>query len=332
MAEEKKTEETMLDPIAYREDYPKESIISEMPNESFSAYWDDSDLVRQQQSLGWLNDKYEWEWVWTINYNEDATLSNLPNYKYGKDANKTGEDMYLSNRNDNIASALFNEWKLTKEDVANYLAQQEWWTNSSEMDRMNTIESIWKRLGVLGNQNKKDEKAVKEEKADISTMEEDLNKETSGKIYGKVTADEWDPTEWINTLSDANNIYKIMERARVASVEEMLNMWVDNLATMLYTGSNIYNEQNWRDFRKYYPNESALVDQKVKELKTQDNVNAIASGWEIKTNADNVNTNSETVSYAVNNTTSSTSATQLLMSIDSILESNDTAKSAEELM
>jgi len=48
-----KKDNPMLDPIAYREDYPEENIIgTEQANESFSAYGDDSDLAHQQQSLG----------------------------------------------------------------------------------------------------------------------------------------------------------------------------------------------------------------------------------------------------------------------------------------
>jgi hypothetical protein len=52
----------------------------------------------------------------------------------------------------------------------------------------------------------------------------------------------------------------------------------------------------------------------------------------MNTVADKVDTNTELTSYAVNNATSTTSATQLLKGIDSILESNDTAKSAQDLM
>ena len=76
----------------------------------------------------------------------------------------------------------------------------------------------------------------------------------------------------------------------------------------------------------------AEVEAEKKKKIAQENVNALSSGGEMTTAADKVNTNTEATSYAVNSATSSTSSTQLLKSIDSILESNDTAKSAEELM
>ena len=323
-----KKDNPMLDPIAYREDYPEENIIgTEQANESFSAYGDDSDLAHQQQSLGWMNDKYGWEWVGVVNYNEDATLSDLPNYIYWKEANQTWIEWYLSKRNDNVASALFNEWKLTKEDVVNYLAQQQWWNNSSEMDRMNTVESIWKRIGNLQGNGEQKEEAV-----DTSRMGQDLNKDTSWTIYGKTTAEEWNPKEWIDTLEDKNSVFQMMNNARIAAVEEMISMWVDSLAAMQYSWTNPYNETNWRDFRKYYPDMAAQVDQKVKEMNGQDVVNAIASGKAITTTADKTDVSWQATSYAVNNASGSTTATQLLQWINSILESNDTAKSAEELM
>lgn len=323
-----KKDNPMLDPIAYREDYPEENIIgTEQANESFSAYGDDSDLAHQQQSLGWMNDKYGWEWVGVVNYNEDATLSNLPNYIYWKEANQTWVEWYLSKRNDNVASALFNEWKLTKEDVVNYLAQQQWWNNSSEMDRMNTVESIWKRIGNLQGNGEQ-----KKETVDTSRMEQDLNKDTSWTIYGKTTAEEWKPSKWIDTLEDKNSVFQMMNNARMVAVEEMISMWVDSLAAMQYSWTNPYNETNWRDFRKYYPDMAAQVDQKVKEMKWQDTVNAIASGKAITTTADKTDVSWQATSYAVSNASGSTTATQLLQWINSILESNDTAKSAEELM
>ena len=36
--------------------------------------------------------------------------------------------------------------KVSKEEVANFLSQQNEWMNSTEADRLNTIESVWKRL------------------------------------------------------------------------------------------------------------------------------------------------------------------------------------------
>lgn len=265
-----KKDQPMLDPIAYRDDYSEEDILwAEKPNEAFSSYWDDSDLAHQKESLWWMNDKYGWEWIWVVNYDKNATLDTLPNYIYWKEANQTWEEWYLTKRNDTVASALYNAWKVTKEDIANYLSQQQWWMNSSGMDRANTIEAIWKRIGnIQGSTDKKMD-------IDTSKMQEDLNQWTAWTIYGKTTAYEWDPTEWIETLEDKNSVFQMMNEARIASVEEMLNMWVDNLAAMQYSWTNPYNETNWRDFRKYYPDMAAQVDQKVKELNWQAAINAI---------------------------------------------------------
>ena len=57
--------------------------------------------------------------------------------------------------------------------------------NSTEADRLNTIESVWKRLGQI---------KPEEEKPDPSKADQILN-DTSGKLYGKVTAEEGDPQQ-----------------------------------------------------------------------------------------------------------------------------------------
>ena len=64
--------------------------------------------------------------------------------------------------------------------MANFLSQQKEWMNSTEADRENTIESIYKRLGQMKPQ---------EEKPDLSKAD-NLVTDTSGKIYGKTTAEE----------------------------------------------------------------------------------------------------------------------------------------------
>ena len=341
MAEEKKTE-PMLDPIAYRSDYRPEDIQEEyrddpnLPwvwplkaNENFNEYWDDSN-PSWQWYRGWLNPKYEWEWVANsiIDYNPNITTSDLdPNYLFWRAVQETKnkEDNYLAKRNDNIASALYNEWKITKADIANYLAQQNWWMNSTEADRYNTIESIWKRLWQIKPQEK--------EEVDTSKIEEDLNQWTAGTIYGKTTAQEWDATEWINTLEDKNSVFKAMEVARVAAVEEMLNMWVDSLAAMQYSWTNPYNETNWRDFRKYYPDMAAQVDQKVKEMNSQDVVNAISSGSDMpSSNNTTWNVNNEIADFSNKNANSNNSSEQISQNINTFLDKNSTAQTAQELM
>ena len=297
-------------------------------NVNYYQYWDDSNPAQQWQK-GWMNEKYTGEGVSNtyIDYNPNLKTSDLdPNYYYWEAARQQNrkEAGYIARRNDNIASALYNEWITSKEDVANWLSQQREWMNSTEADRANTIESVWKRIGQIKPQEE-------EETPDLSKADE-IAKDYSGEIYGKVTADEDGSDSWIKTLADANSVYKKMEEGRIANLKALASMKTDDIATSMFSGINPYWEQAWRDYQQYYPEYAAKVQEKLKKLKAQENVNAISSGWEISTSADTTNVNTEATSYAVNNASSSVSSTQLLKSIDSILESNDSASSAQELM
>ena len=299
-------------------------------NQSFNQYWDDSS-PEMQWTLGWTNQKYTWEYTKNsdINYDANITTKDLnPNFVYGQASKVYGTDhpWYISQRNDQIASALFNEWRVSKEEVQAFLESQNWFFNSSEADRANTVESIWKRLWQLSEQNKPEE-----EWPDLSKAEE-IQKDTSGKIYWKTTAEEWTPKEWINTLADKNSVYAAMEAWRVANLKALASMNPRDIATAELSWIMPQWEQANRDLQQYYPEIYAQVQEEKKKMIAQENASAIASGWEMTTSSDKVNTNTELTSYAVNNSTSNTSATQLLKSIDSILESNDTAKSAQELM
>ena len=296
-------------------------------NQSFSEYWDDSS--RDKQSTPWgENAKYTWENTKNsdVAYNPDIKTGDLnPYYVYGRTSQVYGtmHPWYISQRNDNIASALYNEWKRSKEEVEQFLSQQQWWMDSSELDRQNTIESIWKRIGNIAAQNR--------EKPDPSKAEE-IVQDTSGKIYGKTTAEEWNPKAWIDTLADANSVLVAKQQWDVKNLQDFVEQDPRNIAECIRSWLTYWSEQTWRDAEKYYPEFIAEVKAEQKKMDTQANVQAIASGDEITTAADNVDLNAGLTSYAVNTATDSTSATQLLKSIDSILESNDTAKSAQELM
>lgn len=295
-------------------------------NLNYYQYWDDSNPAQQWQRWG-MNEKYTGEGVKTSNlgYDENIKTSDLdPNYLYWEAAKNRNskEAWYIARRNDMIASALYNEWLTSKEDVANFLSSQNEWMNSTEADRLNTIDSVWKRLWQI---------KPEEEKPDLSKAE-DIVQDTSGKIYWKTTAEEWNPKQWIDTLSDANSVFKAMQESRVKSLQDFVSQDVSNIATCVVEWATYWSEQTWRDAQKYYPEFIAAVNEEAKKQRWQQNVTAIASWWEINTVADKVDTNTELTSYAVNNATSTASATQLLKGIDSILESNDTAKSAQDLM
>ena len=350
MAEEKKQE--MLDPIAYREDFPKEYLTDYDPmadltpeylenmdygkaigggNQSFSQYWDDSSPEYQQKAKWWLNDKYTGEGVKNdqLNYDANLMLKDLnPNFVYWLASKVYGTDhpWYITQRNDQIASALYNEWKTSKDDVAYFLWQQKWWMNSSEADRANTIEAVYKRLWAIAEQNPKEE-----EKPDLSKAD-NLVQDTSGKIYWKTTAEEWKPSKWIDTLADANSVFTSMQESRAANLKSLVSMSPDAVAELELSWVSPYWEQTMRDAQQLYPEFMAQVEAAKKKKLWQDNVNAIASWWEITTMADKVDTNSQATSYAVNNSSSSVSPTQLLKSIDERLIESDSAQSAKDLM
>ena len=295
-------------------------------NLNYNQYWDDSN-PNQQSQRGWLNNKYTWEGVSNtyIDYNPNLRLWDLdPNYLYWDAARQQNrkEAGYIARRNDQIASALYNEWLVSREDVAKWLWQQKEWMNSTEADRLNTIESVWKRLGQIKPEY---------EKPDPSKADQILN-DTSGKLYWKVTAEEWSPSQWIDTLADANSAFRAMEESRVANLKALINYKPSDIAAMELSGISPFWEQTMRDARQYYPEFVAEIEAEKKKQLAQENVQSIASGGEVQTSADKVNTDTANTSYAVSNSTSSTSATQLLKWIDSILESSDTAKSAQDLM
>ena len=299
-------------------------------NNSLEMYGDDSSKDNYK-TLGGKAEKYTGEWVKTsdVPYDENITTEWLdPNYLFGKESKVYGTQHrgYISQRNDMIASALYNEWKTSMEDVADYLYQQKWFTNSTDEERKNTITSIWKRLWQLKWEWEESQTP------DTSAMEEELLGKEDEKIYGKTTPDSWKTEEWITALSDANNVYDARNIDRIEDVKNLVSMGAKTVATALLSWVSVASEQTMRDAEQYYPEFMAQVEEEKKRIIWQENVTALASWWNITTVADKVNTTTQKTSYAVDNATSSVSATQLLKSIDSILESNDTAKSAQDLM
>jgi len=243
-------------------------------NLNYYQYWDDSNPAQQWQK-GWMNEKYTWEWVSNsyIEYNPDLTVADLdPNYLYWENARQQNrkEAWYIARRNDNIASALYNEWLTSREDVANFLSQQNEWMNSTEADRMNTIESVWKRLGEIKPGEEKEE-----EKPDLSKAE-DMVKDTSGKIYGKTTAETGDPEAWINTLADANSVFKAMQESQVKKVQELVSLNPEDVATCIVNWFTTWSEQTWREAQQYYPEFISAVNDIVKKQKGQENITNIS--------------------------------------------------------
>ena len=224
-----------------------------------------------------------------------------------------------------IASALYNEWLVSKEDVARFLWSQNWWTNSTEEDRLNTIESVWKRLWQI---QPKEEEA----KPDPSIAEQILT-DTSGQIYWKTTAEEGEPSEWINTLADANSVFRAMEEARVKNLQELISMNPSDIAEMMVSGLSPFSETTMRDAQKYYPEFVAKIEAERKKKLWQQNVNAIASWWEMVTATNwQSQANDEIANFATSNATSTKSAAEINQDVHNALAENQTANEANETM
>ena len=300
-------------------------------NLNYYQYWDDSNPAQQWQKW-WMNEKYTGEWVSNsyIEYNPDLTVADLdPNYLYWENARQQNrkEAWYIARRNDNIASALYNEWLTSREDVANFLSQQNEWMNSTEADRMNTIESVWKRLWQI---------KPEEEKPDLSKAE-DIVQDTSGKLYGKVTAEEWNPKNGIDTLADANSVFKAMQESQVRNLQDFVSQDYRNIATCIVEWVNGWRtEQTWRDAQKYYPEFIAAVNEEVKRQRTQNAVNNI-SNWntdyvtsEMDTKKNSISSSVENMASQYSNSTKETDS--IKKDIENSVANNQTATEASDTM
>lgn len=295
-------------------------------NLNYFQYWDDSNPAQQWQKW-WMNEKYTGEGVKTSNleYDKDITTSDLdPNYLYGEAAKNRNskEAWYIARRNDMIASALYNEWKTSREDVANFLASQNEWMNSTEADRANTIESVWKRLGEMKPEEKPDES-----KAD------EIVQDNSWKIYGKTSAEEWEPSQGIETKSDANSVFTAMEEARASNLKTLISMPPADIATALDNWLLPWDLQSIRDMQQYYPEIWEEVKQYQKKNKTQNEVNSITKWEQSETsNAGQSVINNANANFANNNASSIKSSQEITADVNNSLASNQTAQEASETM
>ena len=311
---------------------------------NFSQYGDDSSAPNQA-TMGGQNEKYTGEFVKNSNLGYDPNIRTAdldPSYMFWMDAQWANTDAagYIARRNDMIASALFNdavaEWRLpTKDDVINYLAQQDGRMNSTEADRFNTIESIWKRLGGLSDQAQWPDLSnvwATYSDAALNNMENDLNKSTSGELYGKVTADQ---DTHIKTLEDDNSVYEVMNESRIAAYKQLRGMDSQAIAASIVSGVMASDSQSMRDLMQYDPDKYEYVMQAVKQMRGQQNINSITS-WEWDWSSSITNWSSsitnEITDFALWNSTSTTSTADILKSVNSTLSSNDVASTASEQM
>ena len=341
----------VLDPIAYRSDY-QGPVTEQTQNWSWnpeqlknadinlSAYWDDSSSVNYNnpELWWWQNQKYTGENTknTTVQYNPDATVAWLnPNYAFWKKAQMVNswDAWYIQRRNDEIASALYNEWITDVDAVRNYLMQQEWFLDSEANERENTTQSVWKRIGQIAEQNKKPEQQQEENKP---FAEDTLVKDTSWKIYGKDTADTWNPLNWINTLADANSIYKKMEEARIGNVNALRSMDPSNAAALTYSWTTPYWETAMRDIQSLDPEWYAQYKQSLQKLYTQDTVDDISHGSADEESKNFIDTTEETIENDIKNfeekNTSDETHEWASWLLNNLLKSNKVASSAKEEM
>ena len=298
-------------------------------NVNYYQYWDDSNPAQQWQK-GWMNEKYTGEWVSNtyIDYNPNLKTSDLdPNYYYWEAARQQNrkEAGYIARRNDNIASALYNEGLTSKEDVANWLSQQREWMNSTEADRANTIESVWKRIWQI---KPKDEINDPEEIPEMN-----LNDDFSGELYWKVTANDWQP---VKTLSDANSVYAKMNEARRENYTALSMMKAEDIATSIRSGTIPYGNQAYRDLQQFNPEKYQAVQEALKKQNWQEAVNAI-SKWDTsytdkEVGAKNTTLETSKVTMAQSVSSSWEEAGQIVEDINSAMEWNVAASSAEQTM
>lgn len=320
---------------------------------NFSQYWDDSSAPNQTTAW-WQNDKYEWEGVKTsnVNYNPNATVEWLnPDYQYGMDAQwaNTASAWYIARRNDEIASALYNDaikqWRNpTKDDVINFLSKQKWWTNSTEADRVNTVESVWKRLGQIVSENPQSDTPAPEwdnspaewnnvNNDAINNMEADLLKSWAWEIFGKVGADE---DGRVQTLEDANSVFTDIKERRIQDVKNLQIMDSNSIASAVISGVIASDSQQMRDLQQYDAAKYQEVQTAIKQIRWQMTINDITAGStdyisnEINTKNASIETEKNTLAESMWGTDEEIWA--LLSDIDTTLSKNATATSAEATM
>lgn len=263
MAEIKSTkkEQPMLDPIAYRSDYSENNIVG----------WPAATTE--------TTSKYQWEGTNNVYtpYNKDIKLSWLdPNYQYGqpaKDINAV-DDKYITTRNDNIASALYNEWKITKDDVVGFLQSQNNWYNSTEAERANTIDNVWNRLWQFVAENWDQTQTEEKEPIQIG----DKEKKEPDLIYWKTTAEEWNIWNGVVANEDAMSIYRQMDQARAANLNALRNMTPNTAAVSTYFGTIPYGDQAMRDMQQFDHEWYQQYQEELNKLYIQDQVNTLTHG------------------------------------------------------
>lgn len=320
MAEVKDTrlQQPMLDPIAYRSDYPKDAII-----------WNGEVTTENTE-------KYTGEWTKNVYnpYNKDLKIPDLdPNYQYGQPAKDINaiDSRYITTRNDNIASALYNEGKTTLWDVTWFLSGQSNWYNSTEQDRQTTINNVYNRIWEFAKQNEQ------QEQQDTSKLPDNVTPQyEQWDLYWKTTADEGKPKNGITPIPDANSIFASMEENRMSNLKALRSMWSAQIAVSIYDGTYPYGEQAYRDLQQYDMAKYQEVETEVKKLYAQDKLNSISHWTAWTEDVSYINSIDKWIDNDIKtweNANSNEDTAELTKGyLENKLSSNQTASSAKEQM
>lgn len=208
------------------------------------------------------------------------------------------------------------------------VSQQNTQTQEQSQERIVTPREFW-----WWNQSIEEaEQTVAANEEAIADMEADLNKSTAGELYGKVTADK---NAAIKTLEDENSVYKSMNEARIASFKQLQTMDNGSIAAAIVWGVMATDSQQMRDLMQYDPAKYNEVQNQVKALRWQMNINAIAS-WSGDYNTVATNWSSslanEKANFATSNSNLTTTTADILKNVNQSLSSNVNASSASETM
>ena len=340
-----KNQTPMLDPIAYRPEYQADLGWAVLQNAdmNLNQYGDDSSAANYNDPAkwGWANQKYTGETTKNsqIAYDPNMTIDKLdPNYKYGWAAQlaNSKEANYIASRNDNIASALYNAWTTSRDDVEAFLNTQSGFFDSNFNERQNTINSIYKRLWDYKAELNKETPEQEKEKKDVAQeMEKDFAQEQA-KLYWKVTADGWNPINGIEPLTEWYAINQQILQSRINKVQALQNMNVNDLANIVYSWTTPYGETAMRDWKKYDPEWYAEYERTLKSLYAQDRVDVISHGAapeeEAKSFTDSVDKNIENdiKNFEKDNTTKEEHSASYILNMK--LESDEAAQTAKQEM
>ena len=297
-------------------------------------------------------DKMEWT-TWWFNYNLDRAVSQADNQQGNYNAlvwswhvawlpiqpeirpsdERLGERLNLWTRNLNLPDIPVQP-KVQQTTTRNTGTAKQQAPQQPEQPAEQPQENVVNpdEFGFAGDK-RKEEKEAKDNYTQnvISNMESDLMQSTEGKIYGKVTWDQW---TIIQTLQDAENVYMQANEARMQSLKSLLSNNPANIAQSIAWWFNPFGDMAMRDAMQYAPEFYKQIQDELKKIQTWETANAIAS-WKsepsiTKTSVENVNNWVTTWAEWVSSTPQQTSS--LLRNISNTMSSNQVATTATQEM